>query len=83
MMNQFLGFMIVKTGYALLSKIGLRFSDFDFVSYKTDIWWFYTPKGITQTLIVYVVAGLVFPIFVQKAIDQVKQILSAGFSKQL
>ena len=83
MMNQFLGFMIVKTGYALLSKIGSRFSDFDFVSYKTDIWWFYTPKGITQTLIVYVVAGLVFPIFVQKAIDQVKQILSARFSKQL
>lgn len=73
MMNQFIGFMIVKTVYALINKCGLGLSDFDWISYKTNIWWYYIPKGINHTLIIYVVAGLVFSIIVQKAIDKVKR----------
>lgn len=70
MMNQFLGFMIVKTVYAIISKLYIGFSDFDWISYKTDIWWYYIPKGLSYTLIIYVVAGIAFSIIVQKIIDK-------------
>ena len=66
MMNQFLGFMIVKTIYGLFYKYTFLFADFDWVEYKTNIWWYYKPKGLSYTLILYVVAGIAFSIVVQK-----------------
>lgn len=72
MMNQFLGFMIVKTIYALVSKMNLGFSDFDLNNYKTNIWYYYQPKGLKHTLIIYVVVGIAFSIVVQKIIDVVR-----------
>lgn len=72
MMNQFLGYMLIKTVYALISRTGVCFADFDLIKYKTDIWWYYTPGGIKQTLIIYPVAGIAFSIAVQKAIDFIK-----------
>lgn len=74
MMNQFLGFMLVKTIYAIISKIYEGFSNFDLASYKTDIWWYYYPKGINHTLIIYVVAGIIIPILIQKIINEFKKI---------
>lgn len=73
MMNQCLGFMLIKTVFALICKLGIGFTDFDWGSYKTNIWWYYLPSGISQALIIYDVAGLVFPIMVQKGIDKMKQ----------
>lgn len=70
MMNQFLGFMIVKTAYAIMSKIYVGFSDFNWISYKTDIGWYYIPKGLGYTRIIYVVAGITFSIIVQKIINK-------------
>lgn len=75
MINQFMGFMIVKTIYALLSKTITTFADFDWVSYKTNIWWYYVPKALRYTLIIYVIAGIVFSIVVQKVIDSMKTYL--------
>lgn len=72
MMNQFLGFMLVKTVYACISKCNIGFADFDWLSYKSNIWWYYIPKGIYHTLIIYAVAGIAFSILLQKAIDIVK-----------
>lgn len=77
MMNQFIGFMIVKTIYALLNKYLALFPDFDWISYKNDIWYYYVPKGVKQTLILYVVAGICFSIAVQRAIDYAKERLSS------
>lgn len=72
MMNQFLGYMAVKTIYAWISKIYSGFGDFDWVSYKTNIWWYYMPKGLEYTLIIYVVGGIAFSVVVQKLIDAIK-----------
>ena len=41
MMNQFMGFLVVKTIYAFISKCYGGFSDFDWISYKNNIWWYY------------------------------------------
>ena len=72
MINQFLGFMIVKTVYAFISKFYEAFADFDWWSYKSEIWWYYVPKGISHTLILYAVFGIAFPKFLQKILDIVK-----------
>ena len=73
MMNQFLGFMIVKTIFGSINKIGLGFSDFDWSSYKNDVFWYYAPLNLSYTLIIYVVAGLAFPILFQKIIKRLLQ----------
>lgn len=73
MINQFLGYMIVKTIYAWASKVYSGFSDFDWVGYKTNIWWYYMPKELEYTLIIYVVFGIAFSIVVQKVIDCIKK----------
>ena len=59
MMNQFLGFMIIKSVYYLFSRIFTSFTDFDYGSFKTDIWWYYVPKGINHLMIIYVIAGMI------------------------
>lgn len=81
MMNHFLGFMLVKTIYALISKVYTGFADFDWVSYKTDIWWYYTPKGLEYTLIIYVIVGIAFPIIIQKFLDMLKDFLHSLFKR--
>ena len=73
MMNHLLGFMIVKSVYAVINKLHMGCSDFDWLSYKTNIWWCYTLRGVSQSLIVYVVVGLVFSIIVQKWIDKTRR----------
>ena len=72
MMNQFIGFMLVKTVFALISKTGLAFSSFDWISYKTKIWWYYCPRGIAQGLILYTIAGIAVPIGIQYVINNIR-----------
>ena len=72
MMNQFMGFMLVKAFYAFMNKNFSLFSGFDWDAYKTDIFYFYTPNGIGHSLIFYTVAGIAVPIIIQKIIDYIK-----------
>ena len=73
MMNQFLGFMVVKTIYAVISIFYVGFADFDWRGYKTNIWWYYIPKGLEYALIIYVIVAIAFSIAVQKVIDSFKR----------
>ena len=82
MMNQFLGFMIIKTIYAWISKYYAGFSDFNMTSYQTDIFWYYIPKGLSYTVLIYVAAGIAFPILVQKGIDITKYFILRKIKKQ-
>lgn len=72
MLNHFLGFMLIKTIFATLNKITGAFSDFNWISYRTDIWYYYMPGGLLNSLIIYSLAGIVFPILLQKALDKVR-----------
>lgn len=78
MIHQLLGFMIVKTVFALVSKYTILCQDFDWVSYKTQIWNYYRPAGINQVTILYTVAGIVVPIFIQYLCLSLKKKIS-GF----
>lgn len=72
MINHFLGFFIVKCIYALLFKYTNLASDFDMNLFKTDFWYYYTPNGLKQSLIIYMFAGLVIPILMQWCINKIK-----------
>ncbi len=63
MLHQFLGFMLVKTAFAILYKNGYC-ADFNWDAYKSDIWYHYFPKGMYQSGIIYIIAGLFIPIVI-------------------
>jgi len=72
MINQFLGFMVLKTIFALLSKYTPLFSDFDMTNYKTNIWYYYLPNGVQGWLIVYLIFGLTIPVLMQDGIKKLR-----------
>ncbi len=76
MMNHLLGILMVKSLFACISKFTPLFADFDWLSFKTDIWWYYVPFGISYMLILYVIGGLAFPVLVQKLITYVSKHIS-------
>ena len=63
MVHQFLGFFILKCIYGSLSKITPLFSTFSFISFKSNIWYYYYPKD-SIFLILYLVFGLIIPILI-------------------
>lgn len=72
MMNHFVGFMLVKGVYAGCNKFLGVFQDFDWIRFKTDIWYLYIPGGIGNTRIIYLFAGIAFPVLVQLFINRIK-----------
>ncbi len=72
MANQILGFMFVKTVFAIISKSTSLCGNFDMHEYKTNIWYFYLPKGIFQWGILYVLSGIIIPIIIQICINKIK-----------
>ena len=73
MLHQFLGFMLVKTAFGLLSKATPWFSDFDLVAYRTDIWYYYLPNGMSYFRVLYLTAGLGFPILAAILANRIKE----------
>jgi hypothetical protein len=67
MTHHIMGFMIVKTGFAVIAKYTPLFQDFDFYVYKNFIWYYYLPAGASQTTILYIVLAVIFSIAVDKA----------------
>lgn len=73
MMNQFLGFMIVKSIFYTMSKMFNIFLDFDVYRYKNDIWYYYLPHNQNYFLIIYVVVGIAFSLIIQNVINIIKK----------
>lgn len=75
MMNQFLGFFLVNAIYAAgKTWLGI-FSAFDISRWKTDLWYYYLPNEVNQTLIIYLVFGIAIPILIQKIINATKTLI--------
>lgn len=72
MVNQYLGFMVVKAGFALLKTFTGRCQAFDMAAFKSDLAYFYTPGGRIFYL-VYLTAGLAVPILMQGAVKLLKR----------
>lgn len=71
MVNHFLGFMLVKTLFALAAgRLGLP--GFNWDGYKNDLWWYYVPKGLDPLLVLYPLAGIGLSIGIQRLLDRIK-----------
>lgn len=73
MAYQFLGFFFVKSLFALFSKYTPCFSNFDFVAFKSNVWYYYLPFNINQWLIVYLIFGIATPILINNIIVYCKK----------
>ena len=73
MIHQFLGFFIVKLIYAIISKYLHIFTDFSISKFKTDIWYIYIPKEQTGFLLIYIAAGILIPILINKTLNIIKE----------
>lgn len=73
MINQFLGFMLVKAVLALIYQVTPWCRGFDMTAFKSSIWYFYLPRSMNQFRIVYVAAGIVVPVVMQTAVNKCKQ----------
>ena len=80
MVNQYLGFMCVKAGFALIQAATSRCRDFDMAQFKSELSYFYAPGG-RIFFIFYLAAGLVIPIVMQKAVTLAKRKLLRGSTR--
>ena len=74
MINQFLGFMLVKTFYAIISKYTSLCGGFDMSQYKSDVYYFYIPHGNDHWYLIYSVAGIAIPIIMQLCLTKLKKL---------
>lgn len=72
MMNQFLGFFLIKFIFSTISKYTPIFSDFNHELYHYDIFYYYLPHGQEYMLLIYVLAGIIIPILIDKLINIIK-----------
>lgn len=64
-----LGYMSVKWLFYLLSYVTPWFSDFNVASMRTNIWYYYLPKGLQQYGMLYLEGGIFLPIGIKKVCD--------------
>lgn len=73
MLHQVLAFFVVKGMFALAGAATGWFADFDWNAFRTDVYYFYLPGGLTQFKMLYVTAGVALPLLLQRGIDAVWQ----------
>ena len=71
MIHQYVGFMLVKTIFAIISKYSSYCQNFDMVEYKSNLYYFYSFNKNFQ--IIYLLAGIFVPIMIQAVINRTKK----------
>jgi fucose 4-O-acetylase-like acetyltransferase len=64
MVHQILGMMLVKAVFIVGNEWLNLFSDFEFYKFSHKIWYYYYPGNMTQFFIIYVAAGILFPLLI-------------------
>ena len=77
MIHQMIGYMCVKWLFAIISIITPLFSDFNFISLKTNIWYYYLPNGLQQYALLYLAGGIFVPIGIKKLLDLIYKPIKA------
>lgn len=85
MANQFLGFMLVKITFGIVNRLSEAriFMAFSWEEFYSDIWYYYVPAGISQWLILYLAAGMIIPILIQKGINALKKGIISRYDKKI
>lgn len=75
MIHQFLGFFTVNTIFAVCSKFISTMNDFNWIKYKSDVWYLYIPKSLNQWYIIYLIAGISIPLLISYMLNKIKKLL--------
>ena len=62
MMHHLFGFFLINCVFAALSFVSVRFADFDFSLFTTDIYYVFLPDGMNEIKWLYLAAGLALPL---------------------
>ena len=85
MIHQMIGYMCVKWLFYIVSVLTPLFADFNVNLLKTNIWYYYLPKGLQQYGMLYLAGGIFVPLLIKKLCDlaanPIKKKLK--FSKQI
>ena len=73
MINQLLGFMLLKFFCAFLNERFALCPGFDTYAFHKNIWYYYIPYDLPQTAILYSFFGIAIPIVMQKVVDIIKE----------
>lgn len=73
MVHHVMAFMLVKVVLAVLSGSLGVFADFDWEQYRTNVEYFYLAGGAESFKLVYLGAGIVLPLLLQKLFDKRKE----------
>lgn len=74
MMNHIFGFMIMKVVFFVFTKIFAELPEFNVDLFKSDMLYLYLPRGRGFNLL-YIVFGILIPIYLQKLVDLIKNII--------
>ncbi len=70
MMHQLTALLAVKGVFAFLNAFLGLCADFDWEAFRTDVYYAYLPNGLPQFRMLYVIAGIVLPLLLQKGLER-------------
>jgi hypothetical protein len=82
MINHLMGFFVVNTFFAIVSRITPYCASFDMARYKAEVYYIFLPHGITHMKVIYLVMGIILPIVVQVYLEKIKGQLKKKGLKQ-
>lgn len=50
-------------------------NDFNWIKYKSDVWYLYIPKSLNQWYIIYLIAGISIPLLISYMLNKIKKLL--------
>lgn len=75
MVHNVWGMFMVKTFYALLTKLNVADHPINWVKYKSDIWYSFVPFGLSQWYFTYFLGALFIPLLIDLVINKLKLLI--------
>ena len=79
MMHQLTAILVLKGVFAAANAFLGWCEDFDWEAFRADVYYVYLPGGFPQFRMVYVIAGIVLPLVLQKGIERARMRLKRSF----
>lgn len=73
MMHHMTVFLMIKAVYAFFASREILFTSFDFNAYRTDFYYCFLPRGLSQLKVFYLLAGLSVPLVFERGIRYLGQ----------
>ena len=79
MMHQLTAILVLKGVFAAANAFLGWCEDFDWEAFRADVYYVYLPGGFPQFRMIYVIAGIVLPLVLQKGIERARMRLKRSF----